>query len=51
MAEGKSLHAVIKALAEAGQGGWCGGRSHREGGVIAEDIWGMTNRIDVLKTH
>lgn len=51
MAEGKSVHAIIKAPVEAGQGNWCHGRSHREGGVIAEDIWGMTNRMDVLKTH
>lgn len=28
MAQGKSVRAVIKALAEAGQDNWYGGRSH-----------------------
>lgn len=28
MAEGTLVHAIIMALAEAGQGNWCGGRSH-----------------------
>lgn len=50
IAEGKSVHAAIKALMEAGHGNWCGGRSHQEEGIIAEDIRGMTNRMDVLKT-
>lgn len=28
MAGGKSVRDIIKALAEAGQDNWCGGRSH-----------------------
>lgn len=43
--------APVKALAEAGRGQWCGGSSHREGGMIAEGAWGMTNRLGVLKIY
>lgn len=50
MAEGKAAHAVIKALAEAGQDNWCDGRSPWEAGVVAEDMWAMTKRMDALKT-